>query len=170
MSQDTNPETRRKRHIGGDLVIPVAALIFTIYYFTTIIHSPWTAQVSAFMIGTILLILVVVFGVVSAIALLRGEADLGFQRLTEPMPFLGRRLGLLALTIAFIYLVDLGGFTITTFVFLSLAMLLLARGQNVKLILFLSAALALGGYFLFIWAFDTRFHEGPFERLMDMVL
>lgn len=170
MSQDSTPGTPKKRHIGGDLVIPVAALIFTIYYFTTIIHTPWTAQVSAFMIGTVLLILIAAFGMVSVVAVLRGEADLGFQRLIEPVSFLGRRVGLLALTIAFIYVVDFGGFTITTFIFLSLPMLLLARGQNLKLILILSATLALGGYFLFIWAFETRFHEGPFERLMDMVL
>jgi len=106
----------------------------------------------------------------NALAVIRGEADLGMHRLTEPVSYLGRRIGLLALTIAFIFFVDYGGFTITTFIFLSLAMLILARGQNLKLILILSATLALGGYFLFIWAFETRFHEGPFERLMDMVL
>ncbi len=49
-------------------------------------------------------------------------------------------------------------------------MLLLSRGRSHKLILVLSAIMAVGGYFLFIWAFETRFHEGPFERLMDMVL
>lgn len=170
MSQENTTDNPQKRHIGGDLVIPAIALVFTLYYFSTIINSPWTAQVSAFFIGTVLLALIALFAVRNALAVIRGEADLGMHRLTEPVSYLGRRIGLLALTIAFIFFVDYGGFTITTFIFLSLAMLILARGQNLKLILILSATLAIGGYFLFIWAFETRFHEGPFERLMDMVL
>ena len=51
MSSETTSAPREKRSIGGDLVIPVAALFFTLYYFLTIIDSPWTAQVSAFFIG-----------------------------------------------------------------------------------------------------------------------
>ena len=44
-----------KPAVGAELVLPVAALLFTIYYFTTIINVPWTAQVSAFFVGTILI-------------------------------------------------------------------------------------------------------------------
>ena len=40
-----------KKSIGGDLVIPGAAVILTLYYFSTILESPWTAQVSAFFVG-----------------------------------------------------------------------------------------------------------------------
>ncbi len=170
MSQESTSATPQKRHIGGDLVIPLLGLVFTVYYFSTIINSPWTAQVSAFFIGTVLLVLIALFAFKSALAVIRGQADLGLQRLTDPVPYMGRRLGLLALTVGFIFFVDYGGFTITTFVFLTLAMLLLSRGRSHKLILVLSAIMAVGGYFLFIWAFETRFHEGPFERLMDMVL
>jgi hypothetical protein len=38
------------------------------------------------------------------------------------------------------------------------------------LIVILSAVMALGGYAVFILAFDTRFPRGPFEALMKLVL
>ncbi len=164
------PEKTEKKHLGGDLVIPVAALAFTLYYFSTIIDSPWTAQVSADFIGSILIFLILIFIVKSVVSLRRGDADLGMDSLLNPRSFILKRLALLGLTLGFVFLVDYGGFTLTTFVFLTLAMLLLSEGRNKRFILILSGGLALGGYLLFILAFDTRFPDGPFEQLMERIL
>jgi len=169
MDNETHSEKPEKKHIGGDLVIPCVALVFTLYYFSTIIHSPWTAQVSAFFIGTVLIALILAFFVYKIVSVARGEEDLSFQHLTDPLPFLPTRAGLFALTMAFILFIDLGGFTVTTFLFLSSAMLLLSRGSNWKLILPLSAVLSIGGYFLFVYAFEVRFPKGPFELMMAQV-
>ncbi len=49
-------------------------------------------------------------------------------------------------------------------------MLLLSEGRNKRLILILSGTLAIGGYLLFIVAFERRFPLGPFEQLMKQVL
>ncbi len=170
MDNESNSGEPEKKHIGSDLVIPAAALAFTLYYFSTIINSPWTAQVSAFFIGAVLIALIGAFVIYSLLSIRRGEADLGFQRLTEPLSFMPRRAALFALTIFFIFFVEWGGFTITTFIFLSGAMLLLSRGRNWKFILALSAVLAIGGYFLFVYAFEVRFPKGPFELMMAQVL
>ena len=156
-----------KKQIGGEIVIPVAALIFTLYYFSTIIESPWTAQVSAFFVGAILIALIAIFLVKSAIAWKAGEVGFGMDSLVAPRSFIPKRLALFALTLGYIVFVEWGGFTITTFVFLSLAMLLLSGGRRRRLILGLAAGLAIGGYLLFILAFDTRFPDGPFEQLMQ---
>ncbi len=164
------PEKTEKKHLGGDLVIPVAALAFTLYYFSTIIDSPWTAQVSAVFIGSILIFLILIFIVKSVVSLRRGDADLGMDSLLNPRSFILKRLALLGLTLGFVFLVDYGGFTLTTFGFLTLAMLLLSGGRNKRFILILSGGLALGGYLLFILAFDTRFPDGPFEQLMERIL
>jgi putative effector of murein hydrolase LrgA (UPF0299 family) len=170
MDNESNSGEPEKKHIGSDLVIPAVALAFTLYYFSTIINSPWTAQVSAFFIGAVLIFLIVAFLIYSLVSIRRGDADLGFQRLTEPLFFIPRRAALFALTISFIFFVEWGGFTITTFIFLSGAMLLLSRGRNWKFILALSAVLAIGGYFLFVYAFEVRFPKGPFELMMTQVL
>jgi hypothetical protein len=163
-------ERPRKTSAGSDLIIPVAGISLAIYYFSTIIESPWTAQVSAFFVGSILILLSLILIVRTALALRAGSARFDFRRVTEPADFIGKRLVLLALTVAYIYVIHWTGFTLTTFVFLALAMLLLNDGRNKRLILVLSALMAVGGWAMFVYAFETRFPLGPFERLVNGVL
>lgn len=170
MSDETKTGEPGKRALGAELVIPVAALLFTLYYFWTILESPWTAQASAFFIGTILIVLVLVFVGLAFRWVARGEGDWGFHTLFEPAGYIGLRVALFALTIGYIAVISFLGFTITTFLFLLSAMLLLNRGRRAKLSLALAAILSLGGYLLFVVAFDTNFPAGPFETLMRGIL
>lgn len=166
MTDRQEPERSEPRPIGGELVIPIAALAFTIYYFYTIAGSPWTAKVSAYFVGIILIALIVLFLIRSMLQLRRGEVNFRLDSLIAPARFVNKRLGLLALTIGYIAIIRWLGFTTTTFVFLILAMLLLSDGRRKGRIIGLSAALSLGGYLLFVVAFQTRFPAGPFERLV----
>ena len=170
MAKTVITEPGERKSIGGDLVIPLAALGFTAYYFSTIMESPWTAQVAAFFIGTILIGLILLFLVKTAAAVARGQADLRAGVLIAPTGLLPTRLALLAITAAYLALIDWGGFTLTTFAFLLAAMLLLNRGRRAGFILGLSLAVSLGGYLVFILAFDTRFPRGPFEEFMRVVM
>ena len=167
---DQDPEgEREKRHIGGELVIPIAALLFTIYYFTTIIDVPWTAQVSAFFVGTVLIICIAIFAVRAALMIRRGNADLAMTGLIAPISYVPKRLILLGLTIGYVYFIHLAGFTLTTFVFLTAAMLTLNDGRHKGLVLLLCAVLAIGGWLLFVVVFETRFPPGPFEAAMHYI-
>lgn len=166
MAERSRLTTSDKKSIGGELVIPIAAVLFTLYYFWTIIDVPWIAQVSAFFVGSILLALLAIFFVRTYLTVRRGDADLRLHTLIEPTWFLPTRLGLFALTLGFVVFIRWAGFTLTTFAFLSLAMLLLGKGRRKGLIIALSAICSLGGYLLFVVAFHTRFPEGPFEALM----
>lgn len=170
MADQPNPETREKKHVGGELVIPVAALLFTLYYFSTIVDVPWTAQVSALFVGSILIVLIIVFLIKTLKSVRVGDADFGMQALLQPVSFIPKRLILFAITLGFIFFVEILGFTITAFLFLSSAMMLLSEGRNKRLIVAISATLSLAGWALFIWAFDTRFPAGPFENLMKGLL
>ena len=156
-----------RRSIGSELIIPIAALCFTIYYFSTIVDVPWTAQVSAVIVGSILILLVILFIIGCVRAMYTGKGAFNFDALLKPREFVGKRLVLLSLTISYIFVVPILGFTITTFFFLSLAMLLLGGRQKWRIILSLSTILSLGGYLVFIVAFETRFPAGPFEKLME---
>ena len=164
--QSAAEATPEKKSLGGEMVLPVAALVFTIYYFITIIDTPWTAQVSAFFIGSFLIAFILIYFVRSWLMIKRGEADLTMGTLFEPVNYVSKRLKLLVLTIGYIVAVRYVGFTITTFLFLLFAMLLLSDGCKKRLILGISLFLSLGGYFLFIVAFKTRFPNGPFEDMM----
>ncbi len=166
MAEQSGGQKRERRAIGGELIIPVTALVFTVYYFSTILDVPWSAQVSAFFIGSILILLIIIFFIRTAVELRRGEVSLYLGQILESVSFIPKRIGLAALTIGYIVLIRWGGFTITTFVFLALAMMCLNEGRRKGLILILSAVFAIGGWLLFIFAFETRFPAGPFEQLM----
>jgi hypothetical protein len=170
MDGNTRPASAGRRPIVGELIIPVAAILFTLYYFSTIVDSPWTAQVSAFFVGAVLIVLVLIIFGRSALAVRRGQATLRPRRTWPPSALAVRRLALMALTLGYVVLIEWGGFTLTTFAFLASAMLLLAGGRKAHLILPLAAAIALIGYGLFMVAFETRFPRGPFEQLMAAVL
>ena len=170
MQDETDAGQPRKRALGAELVIPVTALLFTLYYFWTILESPWTAQASAFFIGTILIVLVLIFIGLTFRWVANGEGDWSFHTLFEPHNYVRLRLALFALTVGYIAVISFLGFTITTFLFLLLTMLLLNRGRRVKLSVSLAVILSVGGYLLFVVAFDTNFPEGPFETLMNGIL
>ena len=164
-----HPEASR-RQAGGELVIPVAAIAFSLYFFSTILESPWTAQVSAFLIGGVLIALCLGFIVKTALAVAGGSASLGFGALVRRDDWRSGRIGLLGATVGYVILIDWGGFTLTTFAFLAISMAILGRGRRLGLIALVSAAMALGGWALFILAFDTRFPRGWFEAAMALVL
>ncbi|MGY9032735.1 MAG: tripartite tricarboxylate transporter TctB family protein [Rhodobacterales bacterium] len=161
---------KAQRQLGGELVIPVLAVVFTLYFFSSIWNSPWTAQVSAFAVGGILLLVCGIFIIRCGIWLRRGEASLGFSNLFSREDLHTGRIGLLVTTIGFCVLIELLGFTLTTFLFLSISMIILAKGKRPVFIAMVSAIMALGGWAVFIWAFDTRFPRGWFETTMKAVL
>lgn len=158
------------RQIGGELVIPIVAVGFTLYFFTTIWNSPWTAQVSAFMVGGVLLTVCAIFFVRCTLWLSRGEGTLGFGNVFTMDDIRTGRIGLLLTTIGYVAFIDILGFTLMTFLFLAISMLILAKGERPMFIVAISAAMALTGWALFIWAFDTRFPRGWFENTMKAVL
>ncbi|MDA7483403.1 tripartite tricarboxylate transporter TctB family protein [Planktomarina temperata] len=161
---------KMQRQLGGELVIPVLAVVFTLYFFSSIWNSPWTAQVSAFAVGGILLLVCGIFIIRCGIWLRRGEASLGFSNLFSREDLHTGRIGLLVTTIGFCFLIEMLGFTFTTFLFLSISMIILAKGKRPVFIAMVSAIMALGGWAVFIWAFDTRFPRGWFETTMKAML
>lgn len=170
MEQQDASRRKQKKSIGGDLVIPILAVAFTLYYLSTILEAPWEAQVNAFFVGTLLVVLCGVFLLRSLLAVRRGAADLRVGALFEPLSLVPRRLVLFGLALGYIVVLPWGGFTLTTFVFLLGGMLLLGAWRRKGFKVLLAAGLALVGYLVFIVAFETRFEPGPFERLMGQLL
>jgi hypothetical protein len=163
-------KTESRRQLGGELVIPAMAIAFTLYYFTTIWNSPWTAQVSAFLVGGVLLLTCGLFVIRCIIWLMRGEGTLGFGNLVNMEDIRTGRIGLFATTIGFCFLIEPLGFTLTTFLFLLVSMTILGKAQRTVLVVLLSAVISFIGWAVFILAFDTRFPRGAFERFMEAML
>jgi hypothetical protein len=166
MSADDHPN-QPKRAAAAELILPAAGVLLALYYFSTIIDSPWEAQVGAFFVGLILIGLVAALVVKTGFDIRAGRAALTFGTLFNEGWVTRKRGGLFAVTLAYIVVIDYLGFTITSFLYLCAAMLLLDDRRRVRLVLPLAAAISLVGYLLFIVAFETRFPKGPFETFMQ---
>ena len=169
MNNKTDSIQKQKKAKGDDLVFPIIALCFAIYYISTIIDLSWEAQINGFLIGTALIALVILFLIKTGIEVKRGEASLKFETFGASSRVQWSRFGILLLTIAYAFVIEWAGFTLTTFGFLITGMIVLGVKSRVKLI-GIALILSLTGYVFFITLLDTRFPPGPFERLVESIL
>ncbi len=160
-------EPDKKRQIGGELIVPVLALGFTLYYISTIIDSPWTAQFNAYMIGSVLIALVLLFFGVAAREIIGGRATFGLSNLIEPRNLLAKRVAFVALTTGYFIAMPWVGFTLATFIFLAASMLLLSGGRRPVASLVSAVIMAAIGYGVFIVLFGKRLPRGPVEHLLQ---
>ena len=167
----TNQPDRRNpkgKAIGADLIIPVSAVAFTIYYYTTIWDLNWEARADGLAIGALLILLVAVFLARTALQVKRGEATLGMDKLLYPIEFQGKRWSLTAAVAVFIALLPYLGFTLGLFLFMCASLFILGV-RKPRPILAMAFSMAAGGYILFIAVLGTRFPHGPVEHLLARI-
>lgn len=165
-----NAETARqgqtkKRSVGADLVIPIMAAGYALYYIYSVLDYPMEAQINGLFLGIVLCSLVVVLLVRVAAQWARGEVDFGIQRLLAPVSMIPARLIFLGLTIAYIVVIPWLGFTLTTFLYI-LGSLLTLGVRSRKFLVLMPLLSAAGGYIFFIAMLNTRFPKGPLEHFL----
>jgi hypothetical protein len=154
-----------KRALGADLVIPLLAAAFAAYFFWSIADLGWEAKANGVLIGTVLIGLIVVQLVRIARQLARGEGQLRMDPLWLPREVLGKRIGMVVITVAFIAALDWLGLTLSLFVAMALALAVMGVRRPARL-LGVSGAVAATAYLLFIAILDSAFPHGPIERLL----
>ena len=153
---------------GADLVIPVLAAAFTIYFLYTIAGLEWEAKANGIFVGVALLALVAVQVVRSVIGIARGRGRLTFGPLLEPREALPRRLGMMAITIAFVVTVPWLGLGLGLFIALAagFAVMGVRPWRRVLLTSFIVAAVST---VLFNAVLDTGLPKGPVEKLVERI-
>ena len=71
---NAKPNNSPKHNVAGELIVPLFGVLFTGYYFTTILDSPWTAQVNAFLVGSVLILVSAIFFVQRLLNVVNSEA------------------------------------------------------------------------------------------------
>jgi hypothetical protein len=169
MNEQEKPISSSKKNIAGELTLPFCALLFTLYYFSTVIESPWTAQVNAFMVGSVLISVVVIFFINRIVMLTRGKAQFHINVLRILSSIKTRQSGFIGLTIAYLLVIESIGFTITTALFFWGSMLLLDYGKAPVVKGALAVFMALAAYGIFILGFETRLPKVVFEAFLTGV-
>ena len=154
-----------KTPLGADLVIPALALGFAVYFFVSIADLAWEAKANGMVIGGVLVLLVLVQLARIGIQLARRTGSLSFERLWEPRDVLPKRLGMVAVTIAFI--VTLGWLGLTLGLLLALFAALWIMGARGKALVILPVAVSAAAYLLFVLLLNTDIPHGPIEKLLS---
>lgn len=159
----------RKAALGAELVIPLLALGFAVYFFFSIADLAWEAKANGVLIGSILVLLIAVQLVRSALQLARGQATLRADSLVLPREALAKRVAMLAITVLFIGTLKWLGLTLALFAAM-LAALLVMGARNRAALLWLPFGVAAAAYLLFIALLQSEFPHGPIERLVAALL
>ena len=165
----SDKEKHPRHSVGADLIIPVAASFYAVYYVYSVWDFPPEAQRSGIFLASFLLILSACFFVRTGVRLALGRARWDAAVLLGPPEGRFNRLAFFALILAYLVFVSWGGFTVTTFVFL-LAASYVSGLRPFRRAAAFAAISALGGWIFFIVILRTRFPRGPFEDLVAWVV
>jgi hypothetical protein len=155
----------KKRAYGADLVIPALAVAFTIYFLTSIAGLEWEAKANGLFVGWLLIALVAVHVVRIGIGYARGRGDFSFAPLVQPREAMKKRLGMMAITIAFVATVPWLGVGLGLFLALAASFAVMGvRGRRHILVVALIAAVVCA--VMFNAVLDTGLPKGPVEKLI----
>ncbi|HVL73858.1 MAG TPA: hypothetical protein VM434_18455 [Beijerinckiaceae bacterium] len=167
MADPPPPEPPDRPALGADLVIPVLAAGFTIYFLVTSAGLVWEARANGTVIGVTLLALIAFQLGRIAIKLRAGRGTLGLGELGYFSSPAQRRRGLLiAILILYIALIPWLGTTLGLFLVMAASMAVLGV-RAPKLLVGASAGTAIAIYLLFIAFLQTRLPLGPVEHLLN---
>ena len=153
-----------KKSLGADLIIPALALGFAIYFFVSIADLAWEAKANGVVIGGILIGLIALQAIRVAIEVVKRRADLSFGALWEPRDALGKRVGMVVITVAFIATLNWLGLTLGLLLALFAALWIMgARGKPLVIV---PLAVAAAAYLLFVVLLQSDIPHGPIERLL----
>lgn len=152
--------------LGADLVIPVLALGFAVYFFISIADLAWEAKANGVLIGAVLLVLIAVQLARMARQLARGEGNLRADPLWLPADVARKRLGMVALSAAFIAALPWLGLTLALWIAMLVALLVMGVRKRSTL-LWLPIAIAGAVFLLFIVLLQSDFPHGPIEKLLS---
>ena len=168
-SKSKKSQKKEFKNVLPDLIIPFLALIFTVYYLTTITEAPWIAQASAIVVGSILILLILIFFIKTFFMVRKKKEIISLSKLNIDKTTTFKRLTLLILALFFTIFLEFLGFTLSAIIFLFFAIILLSSLKNWKNALIISLSCSLIGYFIFIYIFNTQFPRGAFENFIERI-
>jgi hypothetical protein len=160
----TGAKEGKPRALAADLVIPVAALAFTVYFFFSTRELGWEARANGLIIGTLLIILGIVQIARVAIDFVRKRGTFSFGALVQPPDIFRKRLAMLAITIVFVATLPWLGLGIGLFAALAASFAVMGVRPYAR-VLKVSAAITVVCWIGFVVVLDVGLPQGPLERL-----
>lgn len=157
--------SEKPKALGAELVVPALAFAFTVYFLYSTSGLQWEARSNGLIIGTLLLVLVAVQVVRVGIDFTRKRGTFGFGTLVTPVDIFRKRLGLIAIAIAFVATLPWLGLAIGLFLALGASFALMGV-RPMGRVLLVTFAITLVCWLGFTVALDMGLPPGPVEKLV----
>lgn len=154
-----------------ELIIPVGAIAFGIYYLSTVWELPFQAKVVGIYVAAAITALSVVLFIRFGREIWLGQKTWGFAGFFSDPVSEARRWSVLALTIGFIVLMPVLGFVVTIFAFVFSAVIVIGGVQRIKAAFFTALGMTIVAFFVFIVLVKVRFPTNIIDQsLKDLFL
>ena len=154
-----------RKALGADLVIPVLALAFTLYFLESVSALQWEAKANGLIIGALLLGLLAIQLVRVGVDFVRGRGTFSFAPLLTPADAFRKRVAMMAITIAFVATLPWAGLGLGLFVALAASFTVMGV-RPMRRILLVSLAITVVCWLAFVVALDIGLPAGPVEKLV----
>lgn len=159
-------EPRSKAVTLTEGIVPIAGVAFAIYYLSTIWNMPYEARTGGMLVSTVIFILTALLAVRWSKDAARHGVEPGLWSLLGEGTVLYRRLGMVALTIAYVVILPQIGYFIATLAFLSAAMVVLGVRRPLYLVL-IPLLTTCVGHLAFIIVLGINLPVGFIGRLLS---
>ena len=155
--QGLNSPMEKRTGILPELIIPVGAIAFAIYYLSTVWELPFQAKVVGIYVASAIGILSLVLFIRFAREIITRRKSLGFEGFFSDPVSEGRRWSVLALTIGFIVLMPVLGFVVTIFSFVLSTVVIIGGLQRWRAALITATGMTVAAFLIFIVFVKVRF-------------
>lgn len=164
--QGLDDHMEKRPGILPELIIPVGAIAFAIYYLSTVWDLPFQAKVLGLYVAAAIGILGLMLFVRFAREILSGQKSLGFAGFFSDPVSETRRWVVLALTIAFIVLMPTLGFAVSIFAFVFSTVLVIGGMQRLKAAVFTALGMTIIAFLVFIVLVKVRFPTNIIDQTL----
>jgi hypothetical protein len=153
-----------------ELIIPVGAILFALYYLSTVWTLPFQAKVVGIYVSAAIGILSLILFVRFAGQIARGKKDFSFHGFFSDPVSESRRWGAMGATILFIALMPVTGFALTLFVYVLTLVLLVGGREKMKAALIISTSITAIAFAIFILAVKVRFPQSAVDEFLKSLV
>ena len=165
---EVRPREKRPA-VGADLILPLLALAFTLYFLATTFEFVWEARANGTIIGVTLIALIAIQLARIGRQVATGRATLALGEIAETSPTQSKRLALVAILAAFIATIPWLGTSLGLFLTMSASMWVLGV-RSVRTLLGVALGTTVVVYLLFIVLLQSRLPRGPIENLVSTLV
>ena len=157
------PEDKARPALGADLIIPVLAAGFTIYFLVSTGRFTWEAKANGVVIGVTLLALLAMQVVRIFASVRRGDGTLGLGDIAAPSTAQGQRIALIVILALFVGTISWLGTTLALFLAMTASMFVLGVRRPAELF-GVPLVTSVVVYLVFVLLLPTRMPLGLVEN------